>query len=574
MDVTILIYYIFWINNIFVFPFFWLWIKIIYYNRTILLLLLFYYLLAKFTIKELGYRYIYFFKLDIRKWRSIYLNYIWDITTYHIEIISIIIFLIVIGLPLFLHHREIAFLVIFSLMLIFLFFKNYQHKLKYIKNKKIKLKELLLIWFLIFLSLKFFNHHYFKDVIMTYMHLDKWAFNLLEWKIQMYDKAMAKDYLYYQTVGLKPKWVGEKINVKDMSDKKKWDLLYKQKKSVFWYDFKKDFKYKFNRTVYKYYLYTKYYQRSSTVKCQQALDAFKDVKKDILLKKKPRINIYAEVKEFTPKVITKKENPVVTQEKSRERALHQKILLNNIFNFSVNNYYKMNYLLKNLTLKTLYNQPFIDKSVYKKEAINEKKISILLTLKEKIKNKEDYKLYINILRKIMKNEASLNADKLDISIIQKNEFYMIDKILEYIKINKNNEKNLKDIFKKFNNTEKKDNMQKKKIKLNMKLLLKKINNDYELNKKTNKYTVLEKSKKKVLENDNFKKKKKKNIYYIKREEEEKTNKILLTNTVKKYNTEKVKINLKSEFNDRFYKKENKMNLSHDSGPDLSRRQRK
>jgi len=61
IDVTVLIYYIFWINNIFIYPLFWLWVKIIYYNRTILLLLLLYYCIAKFTIKELGYRYIYFF---------------------------------------------------------------------------------------------------------------------------------------------------------------------------------------------------------------------------------------------------------------------------------------------------------------------------------------------------------------------------------------------------------------------------------------------------------------------------------------------------------------------------------
>ena len=108
----------------------------------------------------------------------------------------------------------------------------------------------------------------------------------------------------------------------------------------------------------------------------------------------------------------------------------------------------------------------------------------------------------------------------------------------------------------------------------MKLLLKKINNDYELKKKTNKYTVLEKAKKNILENDNFKKKKKKSIYYIKRDDEEKTNNIFLTSTVKKYNTEREKVNLKAEFNDRFYKKEKKMDLSHDSGPDLSRRQRK
>jgi len=60
IDIGILMYYIFWINNIFFYPFLWLGIKIIYFNRTILLLLLFYYFIAKFTIKEMGYKYYFF----------------------------------------------------------------------------------------------------------------------------------------------------------------------------------------------------------------------------------------------------------------------------------------------------------------------------------------------------------------------------------------------------------------------------------------------------------------------------------------------------------------------------------
>jgi len=110
IDISIIIYYIFWINNIFICPLVWLLIKIFYYNRTILLLLLFYYFIAKFTIKELGYKYFYFFNIDVRKWRHTYLNYIWNITVYHIEIVSILLFFLIIITPLFIYNKAIFFL--------------------------------------------------------------------------------------------------------------------------------------------------------------------------------------------------------------------------------------------------------------------------------------------------------------------------------------------------------------------------------------------------------------------------------------------------------------------------------
>ena len=92
IDNAILMYYIFWFNNVFINPLFWIWIKILYYNRTILLLLLFYYFIARFTIKEPGYKYFYFFNIDVRKGRSKYWDYIWSINIYHIELISIFFF--------------------------------------------------------------------------------------------------------------------------------------------------------------------------------------------------------------------------------------------------------------------------------------------------------------------------------------------------------------------------------------------------------------------------------------------------------------------------------------------------
>lgn len=121
IDLTVLIYYIFWINNIFIYPFTWLIIKIVYFNRTLLLLLLFYYFLAKFTIKEFGYKYIYFFNIDLKRWRLAYLNILWNITTYHIEMFSIFLFFIVITMPLFLYNKHLS-IIILSLILFFFYY--------------------------------------------------------------------------------------------------------------------------------------------------------------------------------------------------------------------------------------------------------------------------------------------------------------------------------------------------------------------------------------------------------------------------------------------------------------------
>jgi len=62
--------------------------------------------------------------------------------------------------------------------------------------------------------------------------LDKWVFELLEWKIQMYSKIMEKDF-YSDTVGLKPIWVGEKLNKKEAIDSKLWEILCKKKEILF-----------------------------------------------------------------------------------------------------------------------------------------------------------------------------------------------------------------------------------------------------------------------------------------------------------------------------------------------------
>ena len=60
------------------------------------------------------------------------------------------------------------------------------------------------------------------------MHLDVWAFELLESKIRMYEKITEKDY-FSKTVGLKPIWLSDKWVIKDLINKKYWDYLYKKK---------------------------------------------------------------------------------------------------------------------------------------------------------------------------------------------------------------------------------------------------------------------------------------------------------------------------------------------------------
>jgi len=75
---------------------------------------------------------------------------------------------------------------------------------------------------------------------------------------------MEKDF-YSDTVGLKPIWVGEKLNKQEVIDSTFWDVLCKKKK----YYFFKELKYKFKRTQYKYYLYSKYIDKVVDVKTDQ-----------------------------------------------------------------------------------------------------------------------------------------------------------------------------------------------------------------------------------------------------------------------------------------------------------------
>jgi len=211
---------------------------------------------------------------------------------------------------------------------------------------------------------------------------------------------MEKDF-YSDTVGLKPIWVGEKLNKQEAIDSKFWDVLCKKKK----YYFFKELKYKFKRTKYKYYLYSKYIDKVVDVKTDQVSKKIEKLRKNFFLKdvkmtKKQNLII----KEYSPKIDTTYENPVVTQEKEKERLLHKTIISNIIHKFSIKNYYRLNFLLNDLTLKSLYFQPFFDKKGLEKSFINDKRSFLYPYIKECISLKEELKMFKVIINKKKKKK--------------------------------------------------------------------------------------------------------------------------------------------------------------------------
>lgn len=576
IDVNILIYYIFWINNVFISPLLWLCIKILFYNRTVLLLLIFYYLIAKFTIKELGYKYFYFFNIDIRRWRALYLSYIWKITSYHIELISIFFFFSVILIPLVLYNKDVFFLMCCIIIFLLIWLNNLNNRLIYIKEKRIRYRNFFFYLVISVFFFKFFDHQFIKEFYTMYIHLDKWVFELLEWKIQMYNKVMEKDY-YSDTVGLKPLWVGEKINNKEKIDNKLWDILYKKKKNKFLVEFK----YKLKRAKRKYYLYAKYYERVSDVKNSQSMKKIDCLRKEFLLKNFINRDYFDKiiVKEYTPKKIIKNENPVVTQEKEKERLLHRTVVSNIIQKFSLKNYYRLNILLKELTNKQLYYQPFFDKKGFEKQKIQEKRNSFYLHIREGISLKEDLNFFKKVISKIKKNELILLKDKNEqnYSYFDKINVSFIDKLYKYLIIEKFDKNLLNKALKVFNIKNEDEKLKKKKVKLSVSLFLKNMEKDVNFKKKINKLYFFNECKKSVMKKEKIEDNKKRFCSfptYIEKEKLEKMDNKVLFSTVKKYNEEKTKENLKSEFNDFFILKEKKENLRVSDSPDLSRRNKK
>jgi len=577
MDISILIYYIFWVTNIFFYPLMWIYIKILYYNRTILLLLLFYYFIAKYTIKEPGYKYFRFFKIDIKKWEWKFWNYIWNITTYHIELFSIFLFFIVITMPLLLYSKALFFLFCSFVIFIFSIIKILINRFKYIKEKKVRIRTCLIYIFLSIIFFKIINYQYIKDLYMMYIYLDKWAFELLEWKIQMYSKSIERDF-FAETVGLKPIWVGEKYNKKNIIDFKLWDLLCKKKKK----NIMRELKYELKRTKRKYYLYIKYYERVFDVKNGQKFKKIEKLRKDILLKNtlissfKKKIN-NIEIKEWAPPIKIKNENPVVTQEKEKERLLHRVLISKIMHKFTINHYYRLNFLLKDLTLNKLYYQPFIDKKGIQKQAIEVKRSLLSINSKDRFNFKDDILFLKNIIKKIKQNQIFLNSikkEKKDEANVNK---YYFDssiflKIYNYLILEKKEKK-------KFNFLElEKKKINKKKEKFNLKKFLRDTTNSIKVKNEVNKLSYFNESKKSILNNDKLEEVKKKGFFsfsnYIEKKDLEKNDNQLLYKTVKKYNEKKTKLGWKHEFSDVYILKEKKNNLTMADSPDLSRRNKK
>src|ERR1700761_9386216 len=98
----------------------------------------------------------------------------------------------------------------------------------------------------------------------------------------------------------------------------------------------KELKYKIKRTKRKYYLYTKYYERVLNVKNDQAYKKIEKLRKEIFILKNKNNSI--NTKDYTPRVNIKNENPVVTQEKEKERLLHRTVVSNIIHEFCIKNY--------------------------------------------------------------------------------------------------------------------------------------------------------------------------------------------------------------------------------------------
>lgn len=552
-------YYIFWINNIFFYPFLWLWIKIIYFNRTILLLLLFYYFLAKFTIKELGYKYYLFFNIDVRRWRSIYLNYIWNITTYHIEMVSIYLFFFVITLPLLIYKKEVYFLMCILIIFFFLLFRIILNRFYYIKNMKSKKnwKNFFFSLLLFFFFIKFINYSHIKDLLTFYIYLDVWAFELLDSKIRMYEKLTEKDY-FSKTVGLKPIWLGNKIVIKEFMDKKNWDYIYNKKKKFL----VKELKYNIKKKEKKIYIYYKYFFKVLESKKKQLYYLKKHYTKKKFIDKDYAIK----TKEFSWRKIIKNENPVVEQEKRKERELHRTVISNKIFKFSLKNYYLLNSALKNLTSNKLYYQSFLEKKDYAKYLKNEKKNNLYKTFKDRIYTKEEFSLYKKIINKIKINKKFLI--KKNIKNNQINDKISINKLYNYIMNEEiKNFSNLKNyIIKIFKFKDKK--IIKKKEKFNLNVFLKKTNSEVDFKRKTNIFSFFFESKKYVINNDALREKNRgpSNLSsnYVNRSELERFDNKLIFNTVNKYNEEdeaKIKKGFKSEFNNVYIKKEKKGNLN-------------
>jgi len=179
--------------------------------------------------------------------------------------------------------------------------------------------------------------------------------------------------------------------------------------------------------------------------------------------------------------------------------LHRTIISYIIEKFSLNNYYRLNFLLNDLTLKALYFQPFFDKKSAEKHLITEKRKIFHMYFEEYLSLKEELKLFKFIINKIKGNKLFIINLKNEF-IIPVNEKYNVNKILlenlfKYLIIK---EEGKKKILKKFNKI--KDDS-------NVKNFLKKLKKDISYKEKINKLFFFYNSKNSIIVNDKLKEKK-------------------------------------------------------------------
>jgi hypothetical protein len=319
-----------------------------------------------------------------------------------------------------------------------------------------------------------------------------------------------------------------------------------------------EYKFKFKKIKKKSYIifknYEKYLKIKKKILYMKKKTFFRELKYNKIKLNKESNQKFS--KEIILKHKKKNENPVVAQEKERERFLHRTFVPTKILNFSFKNYYHLNFLLKNLTLDKLYYQPFYDKKGMEKYLKNQKKNDFYSYTKSYINRKEDLILYKGFINEIKKNKMFLKRVNMQPpllskeinSVQEKKDLFIFNKLLNYIMIKSNSKNNdllkIKIIFNKVKLYDVK--FYKKKEKLNMNIFLKKIKNDIIIKNKINKLSFLYDSKKNILVKDHIKEVKKKSYNltskYIEKSELERFDNKILFNTVKKYNEEKVKPN--------------------------------
>jgi hypothetical protein len=130
-------------------------------------------MLAKHTIKIDGYKYFYFFGIDIKLANRTFLKDFRYFTTYHIELISIFIFFIVLIIPLFYFNKEFIMFTFFFIFIIIILQMVFKLRLQFLKKKPYPLGKMIFSWFFILIIFKIANYQHFKDIFILYFHFDE-----------------------------------------------------------------------------------------------------------------------------------------------------------------------------------------------------------------------------------------------------------------------------------------------------------------------------------------------------------------------------------------------------------------